>query len=103
MVPRDLDDLSPEEWDEVEQAARAANAEIGDETILVRSHVWPQLDGTYDWLVFVPMTVHRARGTAKSLRDAYVAMDDKVRSWYPELTKPDGVDTWMNMVRLRRD
>lgn len=102
-MARNFDDLTPHEWKEVETAARAANAEIGDETLLVRSHVWPQPDGTYDWLIFVPDTLHRTRGTADSLPEAYKAMDACMRGWYPELTAPDGVDTWMTMARIRHD
>lgn len=102
-MPRDLGDLSAKDWEEVETFVREKNARISDETVLIRSHVYPQSDGTVDWLVFVPLTLHRARGTSQSLPDAYQHMDDQVRAWYPELTAPDGVDSWMTMIRLRTD
>lgn len=91
-------DLTPEEWEETVTAVHAATAGmLNDKTVVVRSHLWPQDDGTYDWIVVVPGTEHRAEGNSPSIPACYAAINVHLVEWYPEAADPA---TRMTVARI---
>lgn len=70
------------------RALDAADAKLDDDTVLVRSHVWPSEDGRCLWAAFVPGTDHGAWGEAPTIPACYEAIDEKLAEWYPEASDP---------------
>lgn len=90
-MSRDLGDLSPREWEQAVNALQTS--QVDDKTVLVRSHLWPQADGSYDWMLLVPGTLYRAEGNSPSI----AAMDVQIVEWYPDAADPA---TRMTVARI---
>lgn len=93
-----MSDLPPEEWQEAFRAAAAGGAQVDENTLLVRSHVYAFPNGA-QWIVLVPAFGLDAVGTAADVAAAYKAIDAQLGEWFP----PTADDKTMTIVRVVRE